>query len=295
MRRKIIKQGLSSLTISLPTTWTKKFNLKPGDEIEVIDKGKELLIQTERIFTSKKTLMDVSGLNKSMIRNYINAAYIRGDDELKITFNDHDLMDVIQECIDFNIGFAVVEQCRNYCVIKDLSGTSASEFDNMLKRVFYMIMSFGDEGLEMLKKKEPLKDFWKRDLSIDKYIFYCLRVLNKKGHPDFEKTSLYHNTLLLLEHLSDEYNRLYRYLKNPSLCSGTIKMFEDVNQMFKDFFKLFYKFDKNKAQELLQEKRRIREGSFQTKNQNEMVVIYYLRKIVEMIINILQIEMQMVL
>ena len=35
MKRKIVKQGSATMTISLPATWIKKFNLKVGDELEI--------------------------------------------------------------------------------------------------------------------------------------------------------------------------------------------------------------------------------------------------------------------
>ncbi|MFH1589562.1 MAG: hypothetical protein ABIB43_03280 [archaeon] len=295
MKRKVIKQGASSLTISLPTKWTKKFKIESGDEVEVDDAGKDLLISTGHDFSSKKTTIDVSGLSLSMIRNYINAVYIRGDDEVNINFNNQETMELIQDSVNHHIGFAIVQQQKNSCLIKDLSGTTSSEFDNILKRVFYMIISFGEEGLELIKKQEPLKDFWKRDLTINKYIYYSLRMLNKKGHPEFEKTEFYYNILILLEHLADEYSRLYGNLKTPKLSPKTIKIFEEVNKMFKDFFEVFYKFDKLKADNLVMKRRKIRESLLDTKNNNDLIVTYSLRKIAELITDILQIQLQLVL
>ena len=35
MRRKLVSQGHSTLTISLPSRWVKQFTLKGGDEVEV--------------------------------------------------------------------------------------------------------------------------------------------------------------------------------------------------------------------------------------------------------------------
>ena len=153
MRRRVIKQGASSLTLSIPSDWAKRFNINPGDELEVDDKGNELSIRTEKDFSSKTTTIDISDISRAMMRNMINAVYIRGDDELTILFDKPEQMDIVQDCIDFNIGFAIVEQSKHSCVVKDLSGTTNVEFDNILRRIFYMIMSFAEEGLEIIKKK----------------------------------------------------------------------------------------------------------------------------------------------
>ncbi|MBU2443113.1 MAG: hypothetical protein KKF95_03515, partial [Nanoarchaeota archaeon] len=295
VKRRVIKQGTATLTISLPSVWTKKFDIKPGDEIEVDERGKELCISSDSYFSPKKTQLDISGFSIPMIRHCINGMYIRGDDELRIIFDKPELIDIIQNCIDFNIGFAMIKQEKNSCTVKDISGSTDSEFDNMLKRIFYMIISFGEDGLEIIKKGEPIKDFWKRDLAIDKYIYYTLRMLNKKGHPQFEKTKFYYDILLLLEHLADEYNRLYKNTENTKLSKEAIKTFEDVNHMFRDFFDNFYKFEQKKSNELILKRNEIRNKLLKAKSNDDIIVIYYLRKIAEMIINILQVQLQLVL
>ena len=34
MKRKLVKQGGTALTVSLPAKWARKYNLKAGDEVE---------------------------------------------------------------------------------------------------------------------------------------------------------------------------------------------------------------------------------------------------------------------
>jgi len=295
MKRKVIKQGISTLTLSLPSSWTKKFDIKSGDEIEVYEQGKEIHISSDNYFSSKKSELDISNLSLSMIRHTINCIYIRGDDEIRITFDRPELMDAVQNCIDFHIGFAVIKQEKNSCTVKDISGNTDSEFDNMLKRIFYMIISFGEDGLELIKKGESIKDFWKRDLVIDKYVYYTMRMLNKKGHPQFEKTKMYYDILMLLEHLADEYNRFYKNIEYITLSKDAIKTFEEVNSMFKEFFENFYKFEMKRSDVLILKRNEIRNKLPKVKDHNDIIAIYYLRKIAEMIINILQVQLQLVL
>lgn len=37
MKRKIIKQGHNTLTVTLPSEWTKKLQLGAGDEVDIIE------------------------------------------------------------------------------------------------------------------------------------------------------------------------------------------------------------------------------------------------------------------
>ena len=48
MIRKIIKQGHNTLTMTLPSNWVKKFNLTPGDEIDLSERDNGLFITTEK-------------------------------------------------------------------------------------------------------------------------------------------------------------------------------------------------------------------------------------------------------
>ena len=47
MKRKIVKQGAATMTVSLPTSWIKKFDLRQGDSIDVQEIGKSLVMTTE--------------------------------------------------------------------------------------------------------------------------------------------------------------------------------------------------------------------------------------------------------
>ena len=293
MKRKIIKQGKSTLTISLPVKWAKKFNLEPGDEIEVEDKGRELSINADKGFESQKSKIDISGRSISMVRFLLNSAYIRGDDKIKVIFDNPEQVDTVQECINFNIGMAIIDQSQKSCLIKEISESSNEELDNMLRRIFYMIQSFGEEGLELLRNNESIDDYWKRDRAINKYIYYALRILNKQGHPHFRKTKPYYDIFMLLEYLSDEYSRLYRNLEENKISKSTIGFFEEVNQMFRDFTKVFYKFNYEDADKLILKKYDIRKRLLKINKKEDLTTTYYLAKITEMIINIQQIRMQL--
>ncbi|MFH1631117.1 MAG: AbrB/MazE/SpoVT family DNA-binding domain-containing protein [Candidatus Aenigmatarchaeota archaeon] len=84
MRRKIIKQGYDTLTITLPSKWTKKFHLKPGDEVELVEHDRMLQISTEKGPSLSGITIDISGLSASVIWRHILSAYRAGYDEIII-------------------------------------------------------------------------------------------------------------------------------------------------------------------------------------------------------------------
>ena len=48
MRRKVIKQGPSTLMVSLPSKWVKNKNIKRGDEINLFEQGEDIIISLEK-------------------------------------------------------------------------------------------------------------------------------------------------------------------------------------------------------------------------------------------------------
>jgi len=61
MKRKIIKQGHNTLTMTLPSEWVKKLNLKAGDEIDLNEKGGSLMVNGKQNNENKSTTIDITG------------------------------------------------------------------------------------------------------------------------------------------------------------------------------------------------------------------------------------------
>lgn len=137
MLRKIVKQGNSALTLTLPSEWAKRFKLKAGDELEVIDEKDFLKISTEK-FGEKTIELDITKLNAPLIWTYVIASYRKGYDLIKLTFKKEQTK-IIQEAVDALLGLAIIEQSNNSCVIKDLSAfPTEKEFQNIQRRIFYL-------------------------------------------------------------------------------------------------------------------------------------------------------------
>ena len=66
MKRKIIKQGHNTLTITLPSEWVKKLNLSAGDEIDLVEDNSSLYINGKQHNGFKTTTIDISALASGM-------------------------------------------------------------------------------------------------------------------------------------------------------------------------------------------------------------------------------------
>lgn len=84
MRRKVIRQGHDTLTITLPREWVKKLNIKSGDEIDVMEKDRNLIITTENNPGASSITVDISDLTPAVIWRYILSAYRAGYNEIRV-------------------------------------------------------------------------------------------------------------------------------------------------------------------------------------------------------------------
>src|SRR3989344_2833381 len=74
MKRKVALIGPSTLMVSLPSKFVKKFGIKKGDELDVEEKGSSLTINIDKITQGKSKNLDVHELNKE-VNEYLRSFY----------------------------------------------------------------------------------------------------------------------------------------------------------------------------------------------------------------------------
>jgi phosphate uptake regulator len=296
MKRKVVKQGSATYTVSLPARWVKDFGVKNGDELNVDELGKELVISPGRIATEKKSEIDVSGLSPSLVRRYILSLYIRGADEMAITFSDPKTVRLVQGMVDSLIGLAVVEQKGKAIIVKEVSTPKYEEFDSLLRRIFFTLKSFGEESLERIRGEdwEGMDEMDNMENGVNRLSYLCLRILNKEGYKEFNKTSAIFDVVRFLENIGDEYWSICEYLaETKSRPSGeTLEAYRKINGLIEDIYLVFYKFDREKLNAVYERVRKTRKSEISMlsmkKSKEEAVTLYHLRKIAELMSYILE-------
>jgi len=281
MKRKIIKQGHNTLTITLPSKWVKKLNLSSGNEIDILEKENMLLINANENLKEKSTVIDITDFTVPLLWRYFQSAYRSGCDEIKIIFdpNKKEYEDaftyytthfdysklgerippksaqlMIQSVVDRFLNVAIIKSGRGYCIIKEMGEPTTKEFDNSLRRIFIIISQMFDRTIQAIKDGEIndvniCKEIKAMDINIDKFVDYCCRIINKLrfSFPD-NKRSLLFSTLFMLELIGDEFKYIAKHLalsKRP--VNETLELVEKVKGHFEIYYKLFYKFDRNQA------------------------------------------------
>ena len=283
MKRKIVKQGKSALTITLPFKWAQKFNLSDKDEIEVEERGKELVISPEKGVSLEKKEIKIEPGTKRFIKSIISNAYKKGYEELKIYFDDLSLMKPIRLSTEELLGYEIVEQGNNHCVIKNVAAGLETELDTMLRRVFLQLLSVSDTAYESVKKGEfkNLHDLLELDASINKLTDFCKRILIKKGYKDYNSTMFIYLIVWHLEKTANEYKYICEYVSENKVraTKETLNLFEDINKMLRIFYECYYKPDLKRMSELAN----MREENFKkgkellkTKPHKEVMIVHHL-------------------
>jgi phosphate uptake regulator len=294
MKRRVVLHGPSTLTVSLPSSWVKKFDVKKGDELDVEEQGNDLLISTDSTNFEKKQI-DVSNLRR-VGKSCITASYRQGYDEIDFLFEDSSYIETVHDIISRDItGFEVIRQQKNSCVIKDLTGHNKDEFSAALRRIWLLILDMSGESLEIIKKNSSgnLKNIELVDSSINKFSNYCLRILIKKGRYDSKKTPPYYYFVKSLEELADKYKELCRFHSNniSEVDVELVDLFEQVNDYLNSVYGLFYKYNNEKIEEIFEETKVLCDKLFNHNNQIAFFLFFITRDIRNLLPFLIEINM----
>jgi len=253
MKRKVVKQGTSTLMVSLPSDWASRLKIKKGDELEVDAIESTLLISTRKEHFDKETELNIDDLSP-MIQLSGGAIFRAGYDRLKLTFSEPNrIADVNDTVRDEFSGFEIIEQGKTYCIIKKIEEGMEGGFELVLRRSFLLLLSMAEEGFEALKSSD-YKEFdrlMQLERANNRLTNYCMRFLAKKGYEKPGKVQFIHYIIEQLEKLADEYWFLFaaikrKYSKGAKPSKDVLEYYKTVNESLRLFYELFYKFDKKK-------------------------------------------------
>ena len=166
MRRKLIKQGEKSATVTVPAKWLQSHHLAVGDEVDILEdnnklvilpsgeskKRKEITISLPKI---KQQFTFVGFLRDSVVMSY-NAGYD------KITIHHKANPKIFSELVDTLLsGCEITELTDKKCVIEVVSDLSYKDFDNVMLRLFYITKDMVDDftNPNMIRHSQTLSKY----------------------------------------------------------------------------------------------------------------------------------------
>ena len=290
MIRKVIQQGPATLMVSLPTKWVKKRGIKKGDEVNVEEENKRLVINIQKSdkFIDRKSI-DISGMY-DFIPKLIGCLYKKGYNEVEVHFDNAEELKSCQNIIRLLfVGFEIVEQGKSHIIISHLSKENFDDFNRVLKRFLFLLNFIASDFYEASKERdyEWLKTNALRDYELDKFADFCRRAINKDMVNTYNKTAPLYTMIEELEKVSDIYRDLCLYnSKNKIVLSKSeLAFIKEVNKFVSDFIDFFNNFDIKKLKDLTESKSNLKKEAQRLKN-TDFQILHSLLMIVERVYDI---------
>jgi phosphate uptake regulator len=278
MKRRVVEQGGLTLMISLPRKWAKKYGLKKGDEIELAERGKELLLSTAKgVEEETSTTVEVKDPEKFMGRVVVTP-YKFGYDKIEVRYSDASVVPKIYKYLQTVMGFEVVEQGTNYMKIEVVAKELEAEFDKMLRRMMTMTYEMAKALPEAARKrdKNTLNEIASMEEMNNKLTNFCIRILNKHGYTDVKKTSFLYCTVWVLEQVADEIKKMCAELASDEKVNDeVIKEIDAFSRHVQKFTEVFYKYTYDDLWDIRREYFELmkRLGSISAKTKTEFRII----------------------
>jgi len=261
MNRSIIKLGASTLVVSLPKTWTKRYGLNARDEVIVEERGKQLTLSTEKDTALERATLALDEL--APLHNYaLLSLYIRGVDEIEVTSKKPEYISALTEHpLPQFIGYEIIEQTKNRALIKDVSGIANLELNTLFRRIFLLLLSMSEEIVNAFSSGQSTSHVISIDQNVNKFTNLALRILNKRGADQYTQTATIYHIVCQLESIGDDYKSIASITLS---CDQTlVKLLRKNHELLRKTYELFFTFDTHAAAEI--------EKSFRVLN-NELAV-----------------------
>ena len=96
MKRKLVKQGASTLMISLPAKWIHLHNLDKGKEVNLEIIEENILISASSINAKKDTILELKGTTETLVRTLITNTYRKGFDRIKVNYENEKQFKIVK-------------------------------------------------------------------------------------------------------------------------------------------------------------------------------------------------------
>jgi hypothetical protein len=241
MRRKIIKQGVGGNTIFLPIKWVRENNLKAGDDIEVYENEKDLIISGKGKSTKTKEIKFTDKVNKAHLRSIIASTYKAGYTEINLLFKQSPPVQDLNNIVNTFTGLEIISSNNHTVIIHSFLSEGKELIDSLIVKMFQNINQLAkqiDKEWADINLKE-INSIVK--VTVLKLRDHCLRSIHStKYGGDYSYD--YYDLVTMIEKLGGELLYLSRYISNNNPTNkGLIKdILNLLNLLYNAYLKKNY-------------------------------------------------------
>jgi len=234
----------------MPSKWIKKYNIKKGDELDITELGNKLLISTENSQLVEPVSIDLTGIRENLIRRMIISLYINGYDDIRVKHNN---LPAVQLTVNSCMGYAILEQQSDSCLIKNIASTANVTFDSIFRQAFRLLISVSEDCSNLANLNNSFEKIKESTEPLIIFSNYCLRYLNKSGYKDAIKTNIYYHLTHNLKRIGELYAQIIKYGCNHKLTKNEIGLLTKTSEHIKKLYGLSFNFDFNNAKKYYDE------------------------------------------
>ena len=283
MKRKVVKHGINTLTVSLPAKWVKNNNIRQGNELFLKEAGKEIIIRPLdfNISEDDSPIIEINNKNE-YIRRPIIANYVKGANSIKIKSNDRSVLNLIQnDLFIYFLGFEIIEQKEGSFTLKYISKGIEEELDTMFRRLILITQSMlKDIHMGLLNKDDNiLKEVIINENHANRITLFCKRMLNVSGY----KPNIFpmYSMCGLLEQITDESKYLSEYFieKQIKIDNNFLDYLSKVIEQFELFYKMIRKYSSEDLIKIKAIEKNLTNKKHDLISKNDPILAHYLTAI----------------
>lgn len=231
MKRKIVQHGSSTLTLSLPSKWTKENSIEKGQyiNIDILENG--IFVNPSK---TKHSCIEININEKKewYLTKILSHLYTYGYEEIKINYSDKKQLQLIRKSLGELNGFEIIESTPTCCKIKAVTSIDTAEFNDILKAIFWQIKSQFNYFIEDIEKNNYQNHDEAREIHgvIIKLINLSQRLINKNILFGRVLSKYAYNVLIGLLNISRSIHYAYNYSKSNN-CEFTKNEIESIKQI----------------------------------------------------------------
>lgn len=282
MKRKIVKHGNSTLTISLPSKWAKANNLKNGQPLNLSFSNEGLLVSPDEDTTHVEKLeTNISNDKEWYIHRILRHLYTYGYDELKINYSTPEQLSLIRKSLAKLHGFEIVDSKSNYCIIKCVTSLDRTEYEDTLIRVLWIISAQFEHFVKDCEqgKTSMYEEVNEMFDTVSRFINLCRRLINKRPTYDPATSKYSYRFLTSLMNISSFILYSYDYLhpKKFKLTDKELEFIIQVKDFYDDLIPAYQNLDVEKTKKFFDEREAMFDEVLEIlKDKNPVVSHYFL-------------------
>jgi len=235
MRRKLVKQGTTTLMISLPSKWIKSNNLDKGSEVEIDTENNNIVISTGLKENKKILQLKLEASEETVIRALLTNAYRMDYNKIHLEFQTEEQFKKISKTIkEYLLGFEVVSRSKNVCIIENITEPATEQTESIFIKLLFNITELIENTEKLLEGEKNIEYISEIESNILRYDNFCRRIATKQNSSE-EPTQLLWTFYTELVHGQREIFMLARYVseqKNIKISKETKEYFKELKQIY---------------------------------------------------------------